>query len=71
MQAAIRHTFASETLGAKFPAHLVSNREALGIPTAVPLFVFVYMGETTLAAEILLGDCVALTQIGRARATSL
>src|SRR6266576_738431 len=36
MQAAITHTFASETLGAKFPAHLVSNGEALGIPTGVP-----------------------------------
>jgi hypothetical protein len=37
MQAATSHTFASETLGAKFPAHLVSNREALGIPTAEPV----------------------------------
>src|SRR5882762_904811 len=71
MQAAITHTFASETLGAKFPAHLVSNGEALGIPTGLPFVVFVYMGETRFVAEIPLGYCVALTQIGRARATLL
>jgi hypothetical protein len=36
-QAATSNTFANETLGDKFPAHLVSNREALEIPRRVPV----------------------------------
>jgi hypothetical protein len=36
-QPVITRSFANETLGDKFSAHLVSNKEALEIPTTVPV----------------------------------
>jgi hypothetical protein len=45
IKAATIQTFAREALGDTFPAYLVSNREALEIPTTEPVSSLIYMGN--------------------------